>query len=71
MEQKDATKAALIADPASLCQQVPILEPLSETERQADDELAQFFAQSLDLLCVAGFDGYFKRLNPAWTTRLG
>jgi len=36
-----------------------------------EDELAQFFVQSLDLLCIAGFDGYFKRLNPRWTTQLG
>jgi PAS domain S-box-containing protein len=35
------------------------------------DELAHLFELSLDLLCVAGFDGYFKRVNPAWQTTLG
>ena len=29
------------------------------------------FTHALDLLCVAGFDGYFKVLNPAWTKTLG
>ena len=38
---------------------------------QAVDEYTRFFDQSLDLLCIAGFDGYFKRLNPRWTTQLG
>jgi len=31
----------------------------------------QFFAVSLDLLCVAGYDGYFKYLNPTWSQTLG
>jgi PAS domain S-box-containing protein len=37
----------------------------------SEDELARFFELSLDLLVVAGFDGYFRRLNPAWPRTFG
>jgi len=37
----------------------------------ADNELAQLFALSPDLHCVAGRDGYLKRVNPAWERTLG
>src|SRR6185369_5959090 len=34
-------------------------------------DLSHLFDLSIDLLCVAGFDGYFKELNPAWQNTLG
>jgi len=30
-----------------------------------------FFEMSLDNVCVAGFDGFFKRVNKSWTRTLG
>ncbi len=38
---------------------------------QIEQESVSFFQHSPDLLCVAGFDGCFKRLNSAWTSELG
>src|SRR5687767_11859464 len=39
--------------------------------KRASDDLDRFFRLSLDLFCVASFEGYFVRVNPAWKTVLG
>ena len=39
--------------------------------KRAEEELNRYFELSPDLLCIAGFDGHFKRVSPSWTTTLG
>ncbi|MDT0688974.1 PAS domain-containing protein [Salegentibacter sp. F188] len=54
-----------------------ILEAINEEiglailHRKKEEELNSFFNLSNDLLCIVGLDGYFKRVNPAFTRSLG
>jgi PAS domain S-box-containing protein len=42
------------------------------TAESAVQELQdRFFANSIDMLCMLDFNGYFKQLNPAWERTLG
>jgi diguanylate cyclase (GGDEF)-like protein/PAS domain S-box-containing protein len=42
-----------------------------EELEQTKNEWEWFFENSLEMLCIAGTDGYFKRVNPAFVRNLG
>ena len=46
-----------------------LVRQVAAAERQGLED--RFFAISLDLLCFLDFNGYFRRLNPAWERALG
>jgi PAS domain S-box-containing protein len=39
--------------------------------RRAEAERDRLFNLSMDMLCTAGFDGFLKQVNPAWSLTLG
>jgi len=42
-----------------------------ESIRKLNEELDRFFSMSLDMLCIADMEGYFRRLNRSWEETLG
>ena len=44
---------------------------LSDSRAPVASELRTLFEVSQDLICLAGTDGYFRWLNPVWSTVLG
>jgi PAS domain S-box-containing protein len=52
-------------------QDITAQKEAEEALRQKSEELDRYFTSSLDLLCIAGMDGAFQRLNPEWERVLG
>ncbi|MHB8163184.1 MAG: PAS domain S-box protein [Methanoregula sp.] len=42
-----------------------------EALHQKNEEVDRYFTNTLDLLCIADMDGYFRRLNKEWEAALG
>lgn len=69
-------KACLAADPAARPDDagavvVAVTDYLEAGQRRAEQQLVRFFDLSLDLFCIAGLNGYLRRVNDNFPGRLG
>jgi len=62
---------ALKRENESLRSQLATVRQALEDGRSLEEDLESFFELSFDMLCIAGTDGHFRRLNPAWQATLG
>ncbi|MEW6136904.1 MAG: PAS domain S-box protein [Thermodesulfobacteriota bacterium] len=69
---KDGTKKTIHFTAVQLDKGRHLLACVDVTDTQRlQEERDRLFNLSLDMLCVAGFDGFFRQVNPAWTKILG
>ena len=72
-EQKDALRsiARQVISQFEIRRKLSDLARAVADRRHAEEELDVLFRLSLDMLCIADFNGYLTRLNPAWEKTLG
>ncbi len=64
------TKLTPVLENGVVCQIIGVARDITK-EKLLAKERDIFFDVSLDMTCIATFDGYFKQINPMWEKTLG
>lgn len=64
------TKVPIKDETGSINGLIGISRDITE-QKKTEGAIQRFFSYPLDMLCIAGYDGYFKKLNPVWMETLG
>jgi PAS domain S-box-containing protein len=67
---EEQTITPVLDEQGAITRFIAVKQDVTERKR-VEYERDRIFEQSLNLLCIGGFDGFFKRLNPAWESTLG
>ena len=71
MKDEGKSREQLMAELVELRRRNTELEALEAKSRLANKERDRILTLSQDLICIAGMDGFFKYVNPAWQNILG
>lgn len=66
----DLSLSLLRDERGSVCGMIGYSKDITDRKR-AEEERDRILKLSSDLICIAGMDGYFKYVNPAWRKTLG
>lgn len=66
----DITSEIVCGDDARPHYFVTICRDITD-KRRLEDDLDRFFALSMDMFSISGFDGFLKHANPAWESTTG